>query len=166
MKKILSIIFSFLLFWSCVPENFKEGDQCLDLAISNGLTVKLTSDSPLPAHFEIALNNETLKSSECDKTSAFNSSRLKMANDRKSLAVNFYLSYSNDDYELYFNPDSTSKLPQHDYADLTFYTRDTCDSEPVEVSSLSGVKIKWQKKSSPEPSCAESSFQGYIENAI
>jgi|GEM_PF-3900300 len=166
MKNLASISIVLILFWSCVPENAKEDDECLALGISNGLTIKLTSQNPLPTHFEIALNNEILKSSECDEASAFNSSRLKMADDRKSMALNFYLSYSNEDYELYFNRDSASSPPQYDFADLTFYTRETCDSEPVEVTSLSGLEIKWLKRGPSGSSCASSSYQGYIESSI
>ncbi|GEM_PF-4941788 len=150
-------ILVFVIFASsCVPEiiDSETGQliKCPMVSVGNTLTLKISSEAPLPNDLAISLNSENSIAYE----SCAAPSRVSLSADRREAVVLFNLTGEDEDY--YFSNDGS--FPLEEYGDFRVYRLEGCGGSKTLLEERFNVAITWLRESNFNEKCNNKSFHG------
>ena len=141
-----------VFFTSCVEEDKEK--VCKMIAASNTINLKITSENPLPENLQVSINGQSQFADECSNVG---SGAIAVSDDRKTAYLTYWVAYSAQDQDQYFNE---ANEPVDEYMDVTVRSRVACGAARKLEQEKLNVFINWKSSDELVGGCTKSVYQG------
>lgn len=171
MKHILlsTIFFCLFLSTSCkeledIGKSDDNNKECTQVGTLTSINLRINANN-IPTNFSVVLNGSDIYADECANNSNPFRNNIRVSDSRTQ--GNAILFLNTNQYVLnYYFPNGINNPPQAQYMNVRFYTRASCNDNPVKIAEANNVFLNWQPLQANGKDCGTTSYSANAEVSL